>query len=103
MATAAHLERGDSRDEYVISSKVGRLLVPDEEPRGVDTEGFVVRDDLRRQWDFSRDGVLRSLEDTLERTGLDPLDIVYLQIRTTTGGRSPRRPCPPSPSCATRV
>ncbi|MFD7609045.1 aldo/keto reductase [Streptomyces mirabilis] len=66
------------RDEYVISSKVGRLLVPNEQPHGVDTEGFVVRDDLRRQWDFSRDGVLRSIEDTLERTGLDRLDIVYL-------------------------
>ncbi|MFD5792047.1 aldo/keto reductase [Streptomyces diastatochromogenes] len=70
--------QGRPRDEYVISSKVGRLLVPNEEPRGVDTEGFVVRDDLRRQWDFSRDGVLRSIEDTLQRTGLDRLDIVYL-------------------------
>jgi D-threo-aldose 1-dehydrogenase len=70
--------RGRPRDEYVVSSKVGRLLVPNEEPRGVDTEGFVVRDDLRRQWDFSRDGVLRSIEDSLRRTGLDRLDIVYL-------------------------
>ncbi|MFC9930725.1 aldo/keto reductase [Streptomyces sp. NPDC127190] len=70
--------RGRPREEYVISSKVGRLLVPNEEPRGTDSEGFVVRDDLRRRWDFSRDGVLRSLEDTLERTGLDRLDIVYL-------------------------
>ncbi|MEW2046130.1 aldo/keto reductase [Streptomyces sp. NPDC005476] len=70
--------RSRPRDAYVISSKVGRLLVPNEEPRGVDTEGFVVRDDLRRQWDFSRDGVLRSIEDTLKRTGLDRLDIVYL-------------------------
>ncbi|NEA66226.1 aldo/keto reductase [Streptomyces sp. SID12488] len=66
------------RDEYVVSSKVGRLLVPNEHPRGVDTEGFVVRDDLRRQWNFSRDGVLRSIESTLERTGLDRLDVVYL-------------------------
>jgi D-threo-aldose 1-dehydrogenase len=66
------------RGEYVVSSKVGRLLVPNEQPRGVDTEGFVVRDDLRRQWDFSRDGVLRSIEDSLRRTGLDRLDIVYL-------------------------
>ncbi|MGW2725451.1 aldo/keto reductase [Streptomyces sp. NPDC001492] len=70
--------RGRPRDEYVISSKVGRLLVPNERPRGVDDEGFVVRDDLRRQWDFSRDGILRSLDATLERTGLDRLDIVYL-------------------------
>ncbi|MEV5957755.1 aldo/keto reductase [Streptomyces sp. NPDC051987] len=70
--------RTRARDQYVISSKVGRLLVPNENPRGVDTEGFVVRDDLRRQWDFSRDGVLRSIDETLERTGLDRLDVVYL-------------------------
>ena len=70
--------RDRPREEYVVYSKVGRLLVPNDQPRGVDDEGFVVRDDLRRQWDFSRDGVLRSLEDTLERTGLDRLDIVYL-------------------------
>ncbi|MFJ9120212.1 aldo/keto reductase [Streptomyces sp. NPDC102394] len=70
--------RGRPRAEYVVSSKVGRLLVPNEHPRGVDTEGFVVRDDLRRQWDFSRDGVLRSIDETLQRTGLDRLDIVYL-------------------------
>ncbi|WP_340374341.1 aldo/keto reductase [Streptomyces sp. SS7] len=70
--------RGLPRDSYVISSKVGRLLVANDRPRGMDDEGFVVRDDLRRQWDFSRDGVLRSLEATLERTGLDRLDVVYL-------------------------
>ncbi|MEV7251143.1 aldo/keto reductase [Streptomyces cyaneofuscatus] len=70
--------RSRPREEYVISSKVGRLLVPNERPRGVDAEGFVVRDDLRREWDFSRDGVLRSIEATLERTGWDRLDIVYL-------------------------
>ncbi|MFE8977735.1 aldo/keto reductase [Streptomyces cyaneofuscatus] len=70
--------RSRPREEYVVSSKVGRLLVHNERPRGVDTEGFVVRDDLRREWDFSRDGVLRSIEATLERTGWDRLDIVYL-------------------------
>ncbi|MET7456007.1 aldo/keto reductase [Streptomyces sp. NPDC005574] len=70
--------REHPRDAYVVSSKVGRLLVPNEQPRGVDDEGFVVRDDLRRQWDFSRDGVLRSIEGTLERTGLGRLDVVYL-------------------------
>jgi D-threo-aldose 1-dehydrogenase len=69
--------RDRPREQYVVSSKVGRLLVPNEQPRGVDSEGFVVRDDLRRQWDFSRDGVLRSIDATLERTGLDRLDIVY--------------------------
>ncbi|WP_330351084.1 aldo/keto reductase [Streptomyces sp. NBC_00582] len=70
--------RDRPREQYVVSSKVGRLLVPNEQPRGVDSEGFVVRDDLRRQWDFSRDGVLRSIDATLERTGLDRLDVVYV-------------------------
>jgi D-threo-aldose 1-dehydrogenase len=70
--------RDRPRDEFVVSSKVGRLLVPNERPRGTDGEGFAVPDDLRRQWDFSRDGVLRSIDATLARTGLDRLDIVYL-------------------------
>lgn len=70
--------RDRPRGDFVISSKVGRLLVPNEHPTGSDDEGFAVPDDLRRHWDFSRDGVLRSIEATLERTGLDRLDVVYL-------------------------
>jgi D-threo-aldose 1-dehydrogenase len=66
------------RSEYVVSSKVGRLLVRNERPVGQDDQGFAVPDDLRRQWDFSRDGVLRSIDETLRRTGLDRLDVVYL-------------------------
>ena len=33
---------------------------------------------MRREWDFSRDGVMRSIEASLERSGLDRIDIVYL-------------------------
>jgi D-threo-aldose 1-dehydrogenase len=67
------------RDDYVISSKVGRLLVDSPELAGrQDDEGFAVPASTRRVWDFSRDGILRSLESTLQRTGLDFLDIVYL-------------------------
>src|SRR3712207_2509165 len=54
------------RDEFVLSSKVGRLLVPNEHPTGQDDEGFAVPDDLRRERDYSRDGVLRSIEASLE-------------------------------------
>ncbi len=66
------------RSEFVFSSKVGRLLVPNEHRTGNDPAGFVVPDDLRRVRDYSRDGVLRSIEGTLERTGLDRIDIVYI-------------------------
>jgi D-threo-aldose 1-dehydrogenase len=64
------------RNEYVLSSKVGRLLRPSE--TGAQDEGFEVRSDLERVWDFSRDGVLRSIEGSLARLGTDRLDIVYL-------------------------
>jgi D-threo-aldose 1-dehydrogenase len=67
------------RGEYVVSSKVGRLLVDSPELAGqLDDEDFAVPAAKRRVWDFSRDGILRSLESTLERTGLDSLDILYL-------------------------
>jgi len=70
---------GLPRDEYVVSTKVGRLLVPNPHGAGhVDDEGFVVPADQRRVWDFSRDGILRSLDASLIRLGLDRVDIVYL-------------------------
>jgi D-threo-aldose 1-dehydrogenase len=67
------------RDDYVISTKVGRLLVPSPETADqLDDGGFVVPATMRRQWDFSRDGILRSFESSLKRLGLDRIDIVYL-------------------------
>ncbi len=67
------------RDEFIISSKVGKLLVPSPETADrQDDQGFVVPASLRREWDFSRDGILRSVEGTLSRTGLDRIDILYL-------------------------
>jgi D-threo-aldose 1-dehydrogenase len=66
------------RRDYVLSTKVGRLLEPLAAVRGQDTEGFAVAATHRRIWDFSRDGVRRSLEESLQRLGLDRVDIVYL-------------------------
>ncbi|MEW2429575.1 aldo/keto reductase [Micromonospora sp. NPDC047644] len=71
--------RSRPRGEYVVSTKVGRLLVPSPETAHQrDPEGFDVPADHRRVWDFSRDGVRRSLEASLRRTGLDRIDVVYL-------------------------
>ena len=72
-ALAAH-----PRDSYVLSSKVGRLLEPIRAVNGLDDQGFVVPATHRRVWDFSRDGIRRSLDESLQRLGLDRLDIVYL-------------------------
>ncbi|MGH8891684.1 MAG: aldo/keto reductase, partial [Acidothermaceae bacterium] len=68
--------RSKNRDDFVLSTKVGRLLVPNPTPQGSDLEagGFDVRDDLVRQFDYSRDGVLRSIEGSLLRLGVDRID-----------------------------
>jgi D-threo-aldose 1-dehydrogenase len=68
------------RDEYVLSTKVGRLLEPNPAPTGSDLAagGFDVPDDLVRRFDFSRDAVLRSLADSLTRINIDAVNIAYV-------------------------
>jgi D-threo-aldose 1-dehydrogenase len=66
------------RNEFVVSTKLGRLLEPLDPWREHDDGGFDVPGSHQRVWDFSRDGIIRSLEESLERLGLDAIDIVYL-------------------------
>jgi D-threo-aldose 1-dehydrogenase len=71
--------RGRPRDGYVLSTKVGRVLVPN--PSGTATRDgdlFDVPATHTRVWDFSRDGVRRSVEDSLRRLGLDRIDVLLL-------------------------
>jgi D-threo-aldose 1-dehydrogenase len=72
--------RDRPRDQYVVSTKVGRLLVANPAPTGSDlgAGGFLVPDDLRRVLDYSADGVRRSLEASLSRLGLERIDIVLV-------------------------
>ncbi|WP_248963851.1 aldo/keto reductase [Sphaerisporangium perillae] len=60
--------------EVVVSTKVGRVLVPGQ---GED-DGFPGRSGHVRVRDYSRDGVLRSLEDSLARTGSNRFDLVFI-------------------------
>jgi D-threo-aldose 1-dehydrogenase len=62
----------------VISTKVGRLLVPLGPGEPPDPGGFADPPPYRRAWDWSADGVLRSLTWSLERLGVDRVDVVYL-------------------------
>ncbi|MEU0336649.1 aldo/keto reductase [Streptomyces sp. NPDC006193] len=71
------LLRGRPRTEVTLSTKVGRLLVP-QDPAGRMDESFAVPATHRRVWDFTRDGVLRSVEDSLERMGVDRVDLLLL-------------------------
>ena len=65
------------RDELVVSTKVGRLIRPNPRPTALDDDGFVVPGDLRREWDVTAEGVRTSVEESLERLGLDSVDIAY--------------------------
>ncbi|MFJ4254053.1 aldo/keto reductase [Microbacterium sp. NPDC090003] len=67
------------REEFIVSTKVGRLLVPQDAAGRTDIENlFAVPADHRRVRDYSRDGVLRSIEDSLRRLGLDRIDLVLV-------------------------
>jgi D-threo-aldose 1-dehydrogenase len=69
--------RSKPRDSYILSTKVGRLLVDD--PDAVDgTEGFYGTPARSRIRDYSADGVRRSLEESLARLGLDRVDLVLI-------------------------
>ena len=67
------------RHEFVISTKVGRLIRANPDWRGAgDHEGFDVPGSLRREVDFSGNGIRASHAESLERLGLDRVDILYL-------------------------
>ena len=68
---------GKRRDEYSIATKVGRLIRPgtDGEQAGIWPEAPT---GVGPVFDFSRDGVLRSLDESLERLGLDRVDVVHI-------------------------
>ncbi|MDP8958311.1 MAG: aldo/keto reductase [Actinomycetota bacterium] len=80
---------GRPRDTYALSTKVGRLLYPvDEVPAGadVDRQEFQGEEDffyrgvpaVRVVFDYSYEGVMRSVEESLERLGIGRVDILYI-------------------------
>ncbi|MDT0447538.1 aldo/keto reductase [Streptomyces hesseae] len=72
--------RGLPRREFTVSTKVGRLLAdgPGDLPPGGDGTEFTGAPNRLRVRDYSRDGVLRSVEASLRRLGLDRVDVLYL-------------------------
>ena len=69
--------QGKPRDSFVLATKVGRLL---REPHGgpVPDDFYKSAYDLRPVFDFSYDGVMRSVEESLTRLGLDRVDILHI-------------------------
>ena len=67
---------GRDRSTFVISTKIGRLLVPST----TDIDDFFMDADntVERKFDFSASGVRQSLEGSLERLGLDSVEILFI-------------------------
>jgi D-threo-aldose 1-dehydrogenase len=66
---------GKPRDEFTLSTKVGRRLAP--APPGSGDMWAEPAAEAPR-WDFSFDGTVRSLEESLDRLGLDRVDILHI-------------------------
>jgi D-threo-aldose 1-dehydrogenase len=67
---------GRDRSSFVISTKIGRLLVPST----TDIDDFFMDADntVERKFDFSASGVRQSLEGSLERLGIDSVEILFI-------------------------
>lgn len=70
--------RDKPRDQYVLSTKVGRLLEPCP-PGARDGVGKWFDVPSRREiYDYSYDGVMRSIDDSFARLGLDRIDVLLV-------------------------
>ncbi len=69
--------RDKPRDTYVLSTKVGRRLVPDRN-WALERYGDPRALPFRFEFDLSYEGVMRSFEQSLQRLGLERIDILYL-------------------------
>ena len=82
----------ERRGDAVLSTKVGRLLRPFETERSA-PHSWVDPLPFDQVYDYSYDGIMRSLEDSLQRLGVDAVDILYVHdIGTMTHGVEASRP-----------
>ncbi len=68
---------GRPRDDFTLSTKVGRVLEPEPEGQGADPT-FPDRLPFVPRFDYSHDGVMRSFEASLKRLGVDRVDLLLL-------------------------
>jgi aryl-alcohol dehydrogenase-like predicted oxidoreductase len=70
--------RGQVRGAAVVSTKVGRLLVLPGPGDPVEQQQFAGAPSMHQVRDYSADGIRRSVEESLARTGLDRFDVLYV-------------------------
>jgi D-threo-aldose 1-dehydrogenase len=80
------------RDTFLLSTKVGRILVPDA-TASRDQNGYVDVLPFVERWDYSFDGTLRSLDESRQRLGIARIDYVFIHDvgRDVHGDTQPQR------------
>jgi len=78
-----HFLDGQKREDYVISSKIGRLMVPDSKFKHGMWKGDL---GFNYKYDYTAEGTRRSIEDSLQRLGLPNLDIVFIHDLSPDNG-----------------
>jgi len=70
--------RRQPRESFVLSTKVGRVYTAPADLDGVDTSPWVGGLPFVLRFDYTYDGVLRSYEDSLQRLGLNRVDLLLI-------------------------
>lgn len=77
--------KNKKREDFVLSTKVGRMMIPHEDfkhERGL----WKGKLNFSYRYDYTADGVRRSVEDSLQRLGVSSLDIVYIHDLSPDNG-----------------
>ena len=72
-----HSLRWKNRDDFVLSSKVGRVLKPARK-QDIDYAPWTNAGRFTMHFDYSYDGIMRSFEDSLQRMNLERMDICFI-------------------------
>ena len=73
-----HFLRQQPRNEFVLSTKVGRVFKAARDPNSYESDDFVGALPFDFTVDYSYDGIMRSYEDSLHRLGLPSIDLLVI-------------------------
>jgi D-threo-aldose 1-dehydrogenase len=70
--------RDQPRDQFVLSTKVGRVLQPANDPASFDPAPWAGGLPCDVVFDYSYDGIMRSFENSLQRLGMTSVDVLLI-------------------------
>ncbi|HJP30145.1 MAG: aldo/keto reductase [Candidatus Latescibacteria bacterium] len=73
-----HFLRQQSRDDFILSTKIGRVLTPTRDLTSFDRGVWAGGLPFDFYYDYSYDGVMRSWENSIQRLGLASIDLLLI-------------------------